>query len=151
MADFSFEVSVQGLADAKAKMAKLERVLGEWAGAMRGIGEDFKQYYENVPFVSRGSIYGSPWPDLSPSYKSWKAEFYPGRPMMVLTGAMQAGFYFVSNGDMIRLSNSVEYFEKHQFGDSQVPQRIIMALTEERKNVAVDIIQGELNRKVKEL
>lgn len=31
---------------------------------------------------------GTPWPALSPSYAAWKAKRYPGRPMMVLTGAL---------------------------------------------------------------
>lgn len=151
MADtIRFDVDVQGVADVDAMLRRLEGQLSDWGQSMSNVGEDYKQYYESVPFASRGSIYGQTWPDLHPGYKSWKADYYPGKPIMVLTGALQKGFYFVSTNEMIRLSNSVSYFEKHQFG-IDVPQRVIMALTEERKRTATDIIKRDLDSKVRGL
>jgi hypothetical protein len=31
---------------------------------------------------------GSPWPELSEDYQSWKSKHYPGQPMAVLYGVM---------------------------------------------------------------
>ena len=39
-------------------------------------------------FATEGRRAGG-WPPLSPRYAAWKARHYPGRPILVLTGAMK--------------------------------------------------------------
>lgn len=131
----------------EAKLAALQGKLLHWGDAMRAVGAAFKQYYATKPFVSRGSIYGTAWPDLQPAYKSWKARKYPGRPILVRTNALAEGFSFMSTTNTVRVFNTVEYFKKHQTGDG-VPQRISMAMNRELEGMASQLIALDLQRKV---
>jgi len=40
-------------------------------------------------FGSEGARGGAPWQPLSPQYEAWKEAHYPGRPLLVQTGAMR--------------------------------------------------------------
>lgn len=142
-----FEVDVSGVKDLQGRLTRLKASLLDWSSAMRAVGQSFKEYYSTVPFASRGSVFGDTWPDLNPAYKSQKAKKYPGRPILVRTGAMQKGFNFTSTRDSIRLGNQVKYFAKHQEGDG-VPQRIMLALNDERVRAASDILRDDLIKKV---
>lgn len=145
-----YEISIENSGQIKAKIAKLQSSLMDWNQSFSSIGRAFKAYYSSVPFTSRGTIYGKPWTALNPSYKTWKADKYPGRPMLIREGDLSKGFDFVSTTNSVRLFNRVDYFEKHQKGLG-VPQRIIMALNEDRKQAAVDELKQELARKVRAL
>lgn len=143
-----FTIEVTGVQNLQAKLGRLERTLMDWSDAMASIGKAYKAYYSSVPFASRGTIYGGKWPDLNPTYKSWKARKFPGRPMLVRTGKMMDSFTFTSSKNDMRIGNTAEYFEKHQKGEG-VPQRIVMALTDERRKAAVEILSKELSKKVR--
>lgn len=41
-------------------------------------------------FASEGAQGGAPWPQLNAAYAAWKDEHYPGRPILVRTGALRA-------------------------------------------------------------
>jgi hypothetical protein len=41
-------------------------------------------------FLTEGAHGGSPWQRLSRAYDAWKEEHFPGRPLLVRTGAMRA-------------------------------------------------------------
>jgi hypothetical protein len=41
-------------------------------------------------FLTQGHWAGTPWAQLSDPYRRWKEERYPGRPILVRTGAMRA-------------------------------------------------------------
>lgn len=143
-----FTIEIKGVSNLQAKLNRLERTLLDWGDAMAAIGKAYQAYFSSVPFASRGTIYGSKWPDLNPAYKSWKAKKFPGRPMLIRTGKMADSFTFRSTRNDMRLSNTAPYFEKHQKGEG-VPQRIVMALTEERRKAAIEILSQELSKKVK--
>ncbi len=145
-----FEITIDGLDDLQTKLRKIETQLMDWTDAFAAIGQAFKAYYSSAPFAGRGSMYGQEWPALSPKYKSWKADKYPGRPILIREGTLSQGFDFVSTTNEVRLFNNVDYFEKHQKGIG-VPQRVMMALNEERQNAAVDILKDDLAQKVREL
>jgi phage gpG-like protein len=143
-----FEIKLEGMDKLDRKLRRLSSQLMDWQDAFRTIGAAFADFYGNVPFASRGSIYGAPWPDLNPRYKTWKADNYPGRPILIREGDLSQGFDFTSTTNEVRLFNRVDYFEKHQKGIG-VPQRIMMALNEERKDAAVDILKDDLAQKMR--
>lgn len=143
-----FEITLQGEKDLQQKLGRLENQLMVWTDAFAAIGRAFVRFYSSAPFASRGSIYGKPWPALNPKYKTWKADHYPGRPILIREGTLSQGFDFTSTTNEVKLFNRVDYFEKHQKGIG-VPQRVIMALNEERKNAAVDILKDDLAKKVR--
>lgn len=142
-----YSIEITGVNDIQARLNKLQNSLLDWGNAMASIGKAYKAYYSSVPFASRGSIYGQAWPALNPKYKSWKAKEFPGRPMLVRTGTMMRGFRFMSTRSQVRVFNKLDYFEKHQEGIG-VPQRIVMALTQERRDAALEILKDDLNKKV---
>lgn len=98
-------------------------------------------------FVSEGAHgLGAKWEPLSPGYEEWKDEHYPGRPLLVLSGAMRDAYLVhgtreltadrlvwgvtdqtatTDDGDLIRIA---EYATAHQTGRGVVPQRKIIAL-----------------------
>jgi len=143
-----YTIDVTGLSQLTGKLHRLESQLMDWQDAFAAIGQAFVDWYSSVPFASRGSVYGKPWPALNPKYKTWKADHYPGRPILIREGTLSQGFEFVSNTNSVRLFNRVDYFEKHQKGLG-VPQRVIMALNDDRKKAAVDELQKELAKKVR--
>lgn len=143
-----FTIEVQGAEAIQGKLRRLQSSLLDWSVAMFAIGTAYKAYFSSIPFASRGGVYGRVWPDLNPSYKSWKAKKFPGKPMLVRTGAMQQGFNFMATRNLVKIGNTVPYFEKHQKGVG-TPQRIVMALTKERRKAATDILEQELKRKMR--
>jgi phage gpG-like protein len=45
-------------------------------------------HHINLTFASEGAWVGERWPGLDPEYEEWKAEHYPGRPLLVQSGRM---------------------------------------------------------------
>ncbi len=93
---------------------------------------------------------GSKWRPLSPGYEAWKDEHYPGRPLLVRTGAMRAAYLVHGTRELThdRLVWGVtdqlddeddriaEYATAHQTGRGVVPQRKIIALnTQDRRGL----------------
>lgn len=135
--------------DAQKKLKKLQTSLLEWTDAMALIGTAFQKYYSSVPFVSRGTVYGQQWADYQiEGYETWKADNYPGKGLLMLTGTMSESFDFVSTTQYVRLFNTDEdKFAAHQLGINH-PQRVMMALNDERRDAARDIMADELNKKM---
>jgi len=66
--------------------------------------------------------YQRPWQQLSPRYRSWKSEHYPGQPILRATGLMQDVAYIYTRGDKF-LVRSTNYGKYQQFGTSKMPAR----------------------------
>lgn len=145
-------LSISKDSNAQQKLDKLQRSLMDWEGAMAIIGAAFKAYYSSVPFVSRGTVYGEEWADYQiDGYESWKADEYPGRGLLMLTGTMSESFDFMTTSDSVKLFNTDEdKFAAHQLGIGH-PQRVMMALNKERRDTAADIMMAALNQKVEAL
>lgn len=65
---------------------------------------------------------GRPWSRLSPRYSNWKAERYPGQPILRATGAMLDSSYIFTQGNRF-LVRSTWYGAYNQFGTSRMPAR----------------------------
>lgn len=94
-------------------------------------------------FLTEGSHGGGGrWAPLNPDYERWKDETYPGRPMLVRTGAMRAAFLADGERELTqsRLTWGVDTqrdseghaiadrASAHQAGEGRMPQRKIIAL-----------------------
>lgn len=66
--------------------------------------------------------YGRPWATLNPVYSKWKAERYPGQPILRATGLMQDSAYIYTRGNAF-LVKSTPYGAYNQFGTSKMPAR----------------------------
>ena len=93
-------------------------------------------------FMEEGAHGTSKWQPLNASYEAWKESAYPGRPILVRTGAMRQAFLVdgtreltatrlrwglddQTNEDGERIA---DYALAHQTGEGHVPQRKIVAL-----------------------
>jgi phage gpG-like protein len=68
---------------------------------------------------------------LSPRYARWKALHYPGRPILIRTGAMQRGYTFKSTATRLTVDNRQPYWIYHQTGTRKMPARKVFQLDEE--------------------
>lgn len=55
---------------------------------MQRIGDDVVDDVGQM-FGTQGAAAGAPWKPLSTKYEKWKEQHYPGRPILVRTGAMR--------------------------------------------------------------
>lgn len=63
----------------------IKHIPDDWSGAWDPMADDFR--------ASEAAIFaeqGPGWAPLSPRYSKWKAKHYPGMPLLVRTGALQA-------------------------------------------------------------
>lgn len=140
-------LTIQGDKEILAKLRNLSDSLNDMTRPLRSAGNLMTKFYSSVPFASRGSIYGTPWPSLSPAYAKYKAKKFPGRPILVATETMMHSFEFDSSSDMLRIYNTTDYFRKHQLGEG-VPQRMMMLLDQQREKIVTDAVAEEIERKL---
>ena len=65
---------------------------------------------------------GRPWSRLSPRYAAWKANNYPGQPILRATGTMLDSAYIYTRGNQF-LVRSTDYGAYNQYGTSRMPAR----------------------------
>lgn len=63
----------------------VKHIPDDWSGAWDPMADDFRAS-ESAIFAEQGPG----WAPLSPRYSKWKAKHYPGMPLLVRTGALQA-------------------------------------------------------------
>lgn len=106
-------------------------------------------------FLSEG-VYGTGgrWKPLNPEYEAWKQQHYPGRPIMVRTGELRnallvRGVRELTGRRLVYgVSGSAEkYAHYHQTGEGKMPQRKIVALTQQDRRGIDRIFATWLNHK----
>lgn len=149
-----FTISLDGK-DVAQRIRRLSRELMDAEQSFITIGKNFVQYYGSIPFASRGSIYGSVWPDLMPAYEQLKAEEYPGRPILIRTGELSQNFNFTTDKNSVTVFNPTttpdgkyNLLQAHQEGWGNLPERVVLALNQDRRKVATDILMNDITRKV---
>jgi phage gpG-like protein len=118
--------------------------------AMQDIGKYLKGFYSGQVFASRGGVIGASWPRLSQRYAAWKAQQYPGRPVLVRTGLMQRSFTYDAQNTQVTIRNEADYFDYHQAGTSLIPARPMMKLDagDERYVAIVGLIEARLAKTI---
>lgn len=145
-------INISGDKETITKLQKLGQSLVMLQGAMNDIGKELTDYYGNQVFASRGGIIGENWDDLSPVYKLSKAKKFPGRSPLVKTGAMQKSFIYEATHDSVTIANSADYFAYHQSDEprtSNLPRRQMMKVTPDIKKLISQIIDQDINEKIK--
>lgn len=138
-----------GIGD-EAQYARRFEVLGDEARHLREpLGRIRDRIVDSVgeQFLTEGARGGTPWPQLSPQYAAFKAEAFPGRPMLVRTGAMREALLAPPRKGTLLLDDERlvwgiaegatdaegeridERAEGHQTGRGFAPQRKWLALT----------------------
>lgn len=120
------------------------------------LADDFLKI-ERRQFASEGAYGSGGWAPLSPRYAKWKAEHYPGRPILERTGDLVASLTegpqvrIITPGFMV-LGSAVDYGEYHQTGTPRMPRRRPIEFTESTRREWVKtmqryIVTGEVNHR----
>lgn len=95
-----------------------------WPIAMRTVRHWMKEQFE-----SQGAWGGEAWAALSPDYLAWKAVNYPGKPLLVQTGALKRAAlapHFVGAPTLLTITVSDPKAIYHQHGTGSMPARKII-------------------------
>ncbi len=113
--------------------------LGHRVKNLRPVFESFGQYMVTGSIMRNFEAEGRPdrWAPLSPKYKAWKENHYPGRPILVLTGEMKAGFQYEATELTLKIRNVKWYWKVHQtgYGPNNLPARVMLLLQDADKSV----------------
>lgn len=85
-----------------------------------------------------------PWAQLSPEYRERKKARFGKRPILVISGAMQQAFKYTATARTLRIRNPKRYFEFHQRGAGNLPQRIMLLLQRQDRGVATRMLKRYL-------
>lgn len=102
---------------------------------------------EQRQFASQGASAGSSWAPLSPPYAAWKAQHYPGKPILRRTDDLWRsltrrpfGVEVIEPRSMI-IGSDVSYGAYHQRGSGRLPRRPPVLMTEDMRRRWVRIMQ----------
>lgn len=82
---------------------------------------------------------GNPWEPLSPDTLKQKPE---GGSILVKTGALRDSFDYEVSADALSVTSSSPVFEVHDQGLDSMPQRQILGLSAEQKNIIAGFVRG---------
>lgn len=147
-------VTVKGAPEALAMLKRTKDGMLNLATPFKDIGGLLTKLYAGEVFASRGRVIGHPWPRLAPATEREKDRRWAGRPAMIRTGKLQNSFRFDSGPTSLRIHNTAKsrkgfpYFAAHQLGTGRVPQRVMMALDDQRVRQIQKTIQDHLNKQI---
>lgn len=101
---------------------------------------------ERAQFASEGRYSGG-WAPLSPRYGEWKAEHYPGLPILELSGDLKAsltsrpfGVEIIEPGFMA-IGSDVDYGRWHQEGTDRMPRRRPVEFPDSERRAWIKLLQ----------
>lgn len=126
---FQFEFSIDGDKQLSRTLTRFSDVI-EHAGT-GGVFDDMADTFGQIEarqFSSSGANSGG-WAALSPGYAAWKARHYPGKGVLVRSGALEASLtgrplgVEVITDDRALFGTGVPYAGYHQHGTPKMPRR----------------------------
>lgn len=135
---------IRFLEDREARLLDLQPALNE-----------FGEYIVNEHIPNQFKTQGTPkrWAPLSAKYKRWKDRHFPGRPILVRTGRMKAGFRWEARKKSLRIINRITAGQRgsrtprwfwHQFGTGKMPARPMLQITDADRAKLVEIVEEHL-------
>ena len=123
---------------------------------------DFTEFFDRLVTLTRrhlgkqfdteGAYTGGTWQALSDGYAAWKEEAFPGRPILVLTGALRKAAVEGGPGSLKRVtprlmavgvdSKAIPYARAHQTGGPNLPQREILRITDKFRQVIAQLFHA---------
>lgn len=132
---------------------QLERTLDRFAAgaedatpAWEAIADRFV-HVERRQFATEGKSSSGGWAPLSPKYAAWKAQHYPGKPILQREGHLVRSLTRRPLGvERIEpqeawLGSDIDYGAFHQRGAGNLPRRRPVELTEAERRLWVKILQ----------
>lgn len=122
--------------------SRLKFGIEKWADLMVDFEDVFRRVvelfriHERKHFDSEGTYTGPRHRALSTAYEEWKEDNFPGRPIMVLTGALRGAIVEGGPGSLLNIGSrllevgvddeAIPYARAHAFGEPPMPQREIV-------------------------
>lgn len=131
---------------------QLSRSLGlliDHSSDLRPVWPEIRENFienEERQFSSEGHHASGGWKPLSPKYADWKERHYPGRPILVLSGALResltggSGFLYRTGRLSMSIGTKNPVGSYHQRGAGHLPRRPPIELTERQKGKWMKIL-----------
>lgn len=151
------KMNIEGVGECVRRINNVSKVVGNLKPAWKKIGEDFRRTEERV-FNGQGAYGSRPsWKPLTPRYKEWKDNVYPGKPILQLSGNLKESLTRKSPNHIeiitrnsITLGSKDPKFKWHQKGtDSGLPARPPITFTKYQGDKWAKIIKDEILKGIK--
>lgn len=139
----NLQIQTIGFKEAQGKLKVLHKSFLNWRPEFNQIGQTLKQYYEIAVFQTEGGVLGHPWARLMPEYQFYKARRYPGRGILERTGKMKKSYRHKSFDDYMVFANVAPYAIYHQKGAGSLPERLVIFIDHNQKNIIMKVLQEE--------
>lgn len=147
-----FTGEIDGLPAFDRAFNRVEEYIKDFRSIWPNVAKEFYAIEEDQ-FSSEGAHGASgKWAPLSPAYKKWKTEHFPGQTILKLTNALHESLTRPDAGDSIyrldademTLGSRTPYATAHQRGGGSLPARPPISLTDEDKRRIQKAIQVPL-------
>ncbi|NOS67912.1 MAG: hypothetical protein HOO67_06165 [Candidatus Peribacteraceae bacterium] len=143
---FTLQFEVGGDVQLSRELRHISEGVKDFSVPLNLISRDFYEG-QRATFEAEGAAEGKQkWPALSPAYRLWKDQRFPGRPLLVLRGNLsKAATDPKAPGAKHEVSkvqfragvdipvNGWNLAALHQFGTRRMPQRKVIQLSEPQK------------------
>ena len=146
----SISVEVTGGEEVMRKLDALGAKLNDFKKPLTEIGHQLTDYYSGPAFDSEGSVFSTPWAQLSPAtqaYKSMHFAAYASLPL-VATGKMRSSFRSQATAMSLTIDNTAPYFQYHQLGTSKLPRRRMLGPDREVTSIVRRAIVADIRSKL---
>lgn len=117
-------LALPGLPALSVGLSRLRTDISDWTTFWRERFAPFFYYTIQQDFVLEGGASGTSWAALSPAYAAWKRKQFPGKGILVRSGALKAslaskdaaGAIFRATPTDLEVGTSVPYARYHQYG-----------------------------------
>jgi phage gpG-like protein len=120
--------------------------------SLKVIGIGYRKEVDQIFSKQQPRGIGLRWPPLSEKYAEWKEKRFPGRPLLVRTGALkesmtqegaQGNITAISKTSAI-FGTSIHYGIYHDKGGSKIPKRNFSEPSERRRLIWLDQIEKDI-------
>jgi len=147
-----FSIEIDGEEQVRVAVGRMQHAFED----LRPVWDAFREAFyaaELAQFSSEGSAgRGGAWPGLSKDYAAWKAQHYPGMPLMVRTNALRGslmggdGHVYEPHPTWMGIGTGVEYAIHHQRGAGDLPVRKLIDISAVQESAGFGRALGETAR-----
>lgn len=147
-----FNIEVKGLREAETAMSKLHDVVKSLEPELQTVGQWLMSFLETDVFESEGGAIDAYWQPLSPNYQRQKSKKYPGRGILEASGKMRYGYQLYTSSDyaLVKMADDITYAKYHQEGTDKMPQRKLVAITNQMEMQIAKRFKDSLSKRIKE-
>lgn len=144
-------ITISGGQEVIDRLNKLGRL--DFGNEFDEIAGTLENYYANEVFFSQGGVYGARWPALQRDTVIQKQKLgglagSSAAAPLIRSGLMQRSFKHTASGNSIRVFNTQDYFQYHQLGTRNIPQRLMISFNSSLKTQIKNIIEDGIKKRL---